>query len=260
MTFTAACASSPTAPSPTASASLTDQAVAQSSSTSDDESAPGASTADHLGATRFVAFGDSITWGTLSSFDGTYLYDAGPTESYPYVLQAALIAFHPPQVYTVENRGVPGEGVASGAGRIQTVLSQLRPQGLLLLEGINDLNNGASVGQTVGHLQTILDVARLHNVTVFIATMFQTYYSVDPNNGRIRENSAAVIPEFNNAILQMASGRQNVYIVDIYGAFGGNRSFVGGDGLHPSESGYQRMAQAFGDRIVSAFAVRAGFQ
>ncbi len=271
MTFTAACSSSPTAPSPTASTSLTSQAAAESSSDPQDEPAPDSSSGSSpappattsgtpLGATRFVALGDSITWGTLSSFDGTFLYDAGPTQSYPYQLQTALNTFHSPQIFTVENRGIPGESVASGAARIHSVLSDVRPQVLLLLEGINDLNNGASIGGTVDHLRTILDVARLHNVTVLIATMFQTYHSEDPNNGRVRENSAEQIPSFNSAIVQMAQGRQNVFIVDMYGAFGSNRSYVGGDGLHPSEAGYERMAVAFGTKTAEAFAVRAAFQ
>lgn len=270
MTCTAGCSSSPTAPSPTTSASPTGQAADESSSNPQDEPAPTppsgsspappAATSGPLGATRFVALGDSITWGTLSSFDGSFLYDAGPTQSYPYQLRSALNLSHGPQTFTVENAGVPGESVASGAGRVHSVLSSLRPQGLLLLEGINDLNNGAGIGGTVGHLQTILDVARLHNVTVFIANMFQTYESVDPNDGRIRENSATQITSFNSAIMQMAQGRQNVYIVDLYHAFGSNRSYVGGDGLHPSESGYERMAFWFRATIEQAFAVRAGFQ
>lgn len=35
-----------------------------------------------LGAVRFVAFGDSITYGVLSSFDGMALFD-GSSFSYP---------------------------------------------------------------------------------------------------------------------------------------------------------------------------------
>jgi len=196
----------------------------------------------------------------LSSFDGTFLYDAGPTQSYPYQLLAGLNANHGPQVFAIENYGSGGESAAAGAQRIHSVLSSVRPQGLLLLEGINDLNTGASIDATVGHLQTMLDVAQLHNVTVLIATMFQTYHSEDPNTGRIRENAATQIPSFNSAIAQMASGRQNVYLVDLYHAFGSNRSYVGGDGLHPSEAGYQRMALWFGASIEQAFAVRRAFQ
>jgi lysophospholipase L1-like esterase len=270
--FAAACSSSnPTAPSATPSAPLTGQAADESPGRAQDEPAPvpaagfspspPAATSGPLGATSFVALGDSITWGTLSSFDGTFLFDAGPTFSYPFQLQSALNASHGPQIFSVENRGIGGESVVSGAQRINSVLSSVRPQGLLLLEGINDLNNGSSIGSIVGQLEIILDVARLHNVTVFIANMFQTYETVSPApENRVRTNSATQITAFNSAIAQMASGRQNVYLVDLYHAFGSNRSFVGGDGLHPTAEGYERMSLWFRATIEQAFAVRSAFQ
>ena len=39
-----------------------------------------------------------------------------------------------------------------------------------------------------------------------------------------------------------------------------NRSFVGGDGLHPTEAGYQRMSDWFRATVEQAFAVRSAFQ
>lgn len=212
-----------------------------------------------IGATKFVAFGDSITYGTTSSFDGAFLFDTA-SQSYPVRLQLGLNAHHPPQTFDVRNRGIPGETAGTGSQRIQSVLAADRPQGLLLLEGINDLSGGSSVAETVGRLQTILEIARLHNVTVIIATMFQTYEIADPDDGHIRPNAATLVPAFNQALVQMAQGRQNVYIVDIHHAFGTNRSYVGGDGLHPTEAGYERMAQWFEARIEQVFPVRGAFQ
>jgi lysophospholipase L1-like esterase len=268
--LTAACASSPTAPSPTASVSPASEGASQSSTTSED--GPSASpTGVPIGATRFVAVGDSITFGTLSSFDGvavsTSCRAAGfgdpPSHAYPNVLQGSLNTFHSPQNFNVENCGVPGEGTHGAEGRIHALLSELRPQGLLLLEGINDLNGGAGVSSTVDNLRTIVEIAQLHNVTVFVGTMFQTYRTEQelPGGGvRVRENSAQLIPSFNSAIIQMAQGRQNVHIVDVYGRFGLNRSLVGNDGLHPTPEGYNALSVAFGLKIAEAFAVRVGFQ
>ena len=45
-------------------------------------------TVNALGATRFMAFGDSITWGQISSFDGSILFDHLPGTEYPVQLYA----------------------------------------------------------------------------------------------------------------------------------------------------------------------------
>lgn len=206
-----------------------------------------------VGATRFVAFGDSITYGVTAAPLGDFLFDSSP-QGYPVRLRLGLNEHHAGQTFTVINRGKPGEGAIEGATRIAGVLQTDRPQGLLLLEGINDLNVGRSVGETVAALDTILDHARLHNVTVVIATMFQTYEV----NGHT--NAAEFVPSLNDGIRQVAAGRQNVFLVDISHAFGTDRSYVGGDGLHPTEAGYDRMASWFMAAIEAAFPVRGSFQ
>jgi lysophospholipase L1-like esterase len=272
LTFTVACASSPTAPSPTSSTGPNGQTTDPSSSNTQDETAPDGSapappsaTTGPLGATRFLAIGDSITFGTLSQFDVPVAGVCSPADppgyAYPNVLHTWLNQSHGPQGFLVQNCGVPGEGTNGGLARLQTLLTQFRPQGLLLLEGINDLNIGSSIGQVVTNLETMVEIARLHNVTVFVANMFQTYPSDSPEpENRHRENSHTQIAAFNSAIAQMVSGRQNVYLVDLYHAFGNNRSFVGNDGLHPTEDGFERMALWFRATIEQVFAVRAGFQ
>jgi lysophospholipase L1-like esterase len=212
-----------------------------------------------LGATRFVAFGDSITQGTQSSYDGRMLYDGLPG-AYPERLQIGLNYYHPPQLFSVINRGVGGEAVTiDGIRRIQSVLDIDRPQALLLLEGINDLGGDIPISQTVAALRSVMDISRQRNVPVLIATMFQTYPTVRPT-GEERTNAAELVPEFNRQVRQMAAGRQNVTLVDIEAAFGNNRSLVGGDGLHPTPDGYDRMASEFLKAIERAFPIRGSFQ
>jgi lysophospholipase L1-like esterase len=221
-----------------------------------------------LGATRFVALGDSITYGTLSAYDGSFLYDV-PSWSYPVRVKLALDQFHAgnsgsPRVYSVENAGIPGENASDGARRVQSVINQFRPQGLLLLEGINDLGGGRSVDQAVSSLEAIINIARspTNNVTVLIATMPQTYDTCRPPDlgGECRDNSKGLIVEFNNRLRQMASGRQNVYVVDLYNSFGTDHRYIGADGLHPNEAGYARMASTFLGAIETVFGIRGSFQ
>jgi lysophospholipase L1-like esterase len=218
-----------------------------------------------LGASKFVAFGDSITWGTLSSFDGRMLFDGSPS-SYAVRLQLGLNTHHAPQRFTVINRGVPAEaashfpGASGGVDRIAAVLATDRPQALLLLEGINDLGGGASIDDTVAALRRIIDISLQRNVPVIVATMFQTYETTNPETGVTHENAAALVPEFNQRIRQLAASRQNVTLVDLEVVFGSNRALVGGDGLHPTEDGYDRMASAFLTAIEKAFPIRGSFQ
>lgn len=220
------------------------------------------------GATNFLAFGDSITWGTTSSFDGALLFDPCGGCSYPSQLDNLLEANFAAQNFTVNNAGQPGEWAAQAlsSGRFTQALNAQRPQGLLLLEGINDLNNGRSVSDVVGSLQQMVELARLYNATVLISTMFQTCRSEQPGVGTVRENSADRIVAFNNAVTAMAAGRQNVYVVDLYGAFGNNCgpdggvNLLGADGLHPTTNGYVVMATTFGLAIRDRFPVRGSFQ
>ena len=89
--------------------------------------------------------------------------------------------------------------------------------------------------------------------------------SVSPE-GVVRQNSADKISSFNSALTAMAAGRQNVYVVNLHGAFGNNCgpdggvNLLGADGLHPSTTGYSVMASTFGAAIRDRFPVRGSFQ
>ncbi len=227
-----------------------------------------------LGATRFLAFGDSITCGASGAFptmdiafdDPNCTLQAGSPQ-YPQMARTLLQNASPSQTFVVDNQGRPGEEAALAFSRFSSLMVAQRPQGVLLLEGINDLNAGRSVGASVDALARLLDLAALYNSTVLIGTMFQTCYSDNPFTGRVRTNSNDKIVPFNNALRVMVAGRQNVYVVDLYASFGGGNclpdrgtNYVGEDGLHPSPSGYSRIASTFAAAIRDRFAVRGSFQ
>jgi lysophospholipase L1-like esterase len=221
-----------------------------------------------LGATRFLAFGDSITCGTPSSFD-VFSFDINCKEvsGYPQLVRGALQNVSPTQTFTVINEGRPGEWAqqAISSGRFGQLMASVRPQGLLLLEGFNDLNSGSGIGATVNALQQMVELARLYNTTVLIGTMFQTCQSTSPT-GIVRPNAYDRITAFNSAVKAMATGRQNVYVVDVYVGFGNNCDanggvgWLGADGLHPSSSGYTALASIFTNALRNVFAVRGSYQ
>jgi lysophospholipase L1-like esterase len=89
--------------------------------------------------------------------------------------------------------------------------------------------------------------------------MPQTYASVYPS-GVERPQAADLIVPFNNELRRLTAGMQNVHVVDLYTAFGTNRSLMGADGLHPTEAGYELMAQTFVQAIEKVFQVRGSLQ
>ena len=257
-----ACSQSPTAPTP-AAGQVVVGSVSQEPTSTPQAIIPNLPPV--LGATRFVAFGDSITCGVESLFDSLVTLPCpSGTAGYPERLRNMLGAYAPGQSFFVTKRGYPGEWAFDGEARLRSELTELmsnptfaaRPQGLLLLEGINDMNNGTSATRAAASLAQLAQIGQLYNLRVLVATMPQTY--VNPMSGG--DNSAGKIVPFNNEVRRLLSGLQNVQIVDLYAAFGSNRSLIGGDGLHPTPAGYDLMAQHFHAAIVQAFPVRGSLQ
>ena len=246
----------PTAPSPT-----TSQIVLGSQPVLSAPPAPrlGITPPRAIGVTRLVAFGDSITWGAYSSFDPRFLF-AAANGGYVERLQAGLNTHHAPQQFVVFNEGVPGEW-ATGSGtltRLRNALRSRQAQALLLLEGINDLNNDVGISRTVSGMGQLVNAATSMGVPVVIATMFQTYESTSPD-GVVRTNAASLVPAYNAQIRQLAAGRLNVHVLDLEPIMR-NRAYVGNDGLHLTDAGFEVMASAFMAAIETAFPVRGSFQ
>jgi lysophospholipase L1-like esterase len=257
--FVSGCTASPTSPtdtSPTPIVAAVSQEPPPTPPRVGDLPPPAA-----LGGTRFVAFGDSITYGTFSGFDGAFLYDA-PTHSYPERVLLSLRQIFPLQAaaFTVVNAGVPGERAQEGRQRISAVLAtQPKPDGLLLLEGVNDMTFAGDAAAAAASVVAIIDVARSYNVTVLVGLMPQTYVSVYPN-GETHTQAADLIVPFNNELRRLTAGMQNVYIVNLYARFGNDRSLMGADGLHPTDAGYERMASTFVQALEAVFPVRGSLQ
>jgi lysophospholipase L1-like esterase len=142
--------------------------------------------------------------------------------------------------------------------RFQTMLVTRQPGAVLLLEGANDLSNDISVSATIAGLRAMLDAAAVRGVPVLLATMYQTYAEVSPE-GSYRPNGAEAIPAFNVAVRQLAAGRPNVVLVDLEPVMA-NRAYIGKDGIHLEEAGFEVMTAKFMSVVEAAFPVRGSFQ
>jgi lysophospholipase L1-like esterase len=220
----------------------------------------------HLSATKFTAFGDSITEGFVQRCPGI-----APTENdedplriepppapgraqpsptaYPAKLQALLAERYPAQMITVINEGSGGEDINAGVANLPPVLTANAPEVLLLLEGINTLNeqHKAGIPLVVEGLRTMIQEARSRSIKVFAATLLPER----PGGCRAYDYAEDYddIIEANVQIRRLI-GTEGAILVDLYEAFNGHTSMlIGEDGLHPSAAGYQRIAETFFDAI-----------
>jgi lysophospholipase L1-like esterase len=201
--------------------------------------------------TRFLAFGDSMTWGedgrnfAISLSASTTLrprVQFSTLDTYPGALQASLSARYTAQLPQVKNGGLPGEAVADSTTfpRFVAFTSSGAYDVVLLMEGANDLGNNDVPDVIIG-LGRMIDDARSRNLKVFLATLPpQNPAGFDPDRGI----EAALVPPFNDQVRGLAAVK-GVQLVDVYKAFGGDLTLIGNDGLHPTAAGYHVIADTF---------------
>ena len=212
-----------------------------------------------LTVTRFLAFGDSITWGEDGQNAMTTSEGAAPwriwvqmpfADTYPGALQIDLVARYSLQSPIAFNDGLPGESLLDPINpalkrfRGDLALGTREWDAVLILEGSNDLNkrDAAIEPAMIGQLGAMIDFARGAGVKPFLATL----PPMNPNGccPMDRGRGAALVPGFNDQLQTLAMSK-SVPLVDVYQAFNGNLGLIGPDGLHPTADGYHLMAQTF---------------
>jgi lysophospholipase L1-like esterase len=191
-----------------------------------------------IGATRYVAFGDSITEGKLSNGDITQT-------PYPVGLKRELETRYTSQVFFVFAEGGGGETTAGGASRLPGVLNGDTPEVLLLLEGVNDLASAGSAGISpmISNLRSMVQQAQGRGIRVFLGTLPPEIPDAQ------RAGAQPFIVPANDQIRALA-GSTGATLVDVYQALIGSlTTFIGPDGLHPTEQGYQMIAKTFFDAV-----------
>jgi len=202
-----------------------------------------------IGATRFVAFGDSMTEGKLALFGPLTVGDPGSPVGYVYKLKGLLEGRYTAQQFSLTDEGLGGETTAQGRDRLPGVLSRDQPEVLLLLEGVNDLNAGrdAAIPGVVSNLRSMIRTARSSGVVVLIGTL------LPERPGGFRAAAPASIVPANDQIRPMALA-EGAIVVELYQAFEGRtETHLGADGLHPNDAGYTLMAETFFDAVRARF-------
>ena len=200
-----------------------------------------------LAVTRFVAFGDSITSGTVSQALALQTL-AGNQLSYPVQLRDLLVERYPDQDFTVVNAGVGGEDTSQGRGRLPGVLDVFRPQVLLLLEGIIRLEL-IGPANVANDLESMVASGLDRGARVLLATLTPVRDIKAIELPGVR----AAINDLNRRIRWIAQARTLGPAVDLFVVFERNPSLIGRDGLHPTAEGFRVMADEFMRAIVSRF-------
>jgi lysophospholipase L1-like esterase len=215
----------------------------------DSPAAPTPPTAvSRIAVTRFVAFGDSMSDGVLG-FAPFAVGDPGPSVGYAFKLKTLLEQRYPAQTITMTDEGVPSEMITSGVARLPTVLGRDAPEVVMLFEGINDLNTSrnAAIPVVVNALRSMVRTTRGLGMTPLVATF------LPQRRGSQRAFAVDTIVPANDQVRAMAAA-EGAGLVDLYEAFGANiDTLIGSDGLHPTEAGYQKIAETFFGVIRSRF-------
>jgi lysophospholipase L1-like esterase len=204
-----------------------------------------------LVGTKFVAFGDSLTAGTISAAPTLLMIDE--PGSYPSQLLPMLSSRYSDQTIAMVNEGYPGHFAMDDLGRFGTVLSQDQPDILLLMHGANDLLNlqEAGISDALQAIDSMVRQAKGRGIHVLLATL------PPQNPAGSRGRGAVALPDFNAGIAHTAE-LDGVPLVDLYGQMGTYQGYIGVDGLHPTEVGYAKIAELFMNVIKSTLEVPPG--
>jgi len=179
-------------------------------------------------ANKYIAFGDSITYGV------------GAENNYGYPPRLEAILLNKIGASTVVNEGVPGERTMHGVERVNGVLSADNAKFILILEGTNDTSWGYSTETITFNLGQMIDRAINYGTTPIIATLPPRQDTID---GRVKD-------DINPAIQQLAKDK-NISCTDQYSKIAEDPAKFMSDYLHPNDAGYDLMAQSWSATIES---------
>lgn len=225
--------------------------------------------------TTFLAFGDSITWGedgrnSVMSALATLLprVRLPLDQTYPGVLLQLLTTRYATQTLRVDNGGQPGEAISDPptADVPTTAVSRfdrLLPGhgAVLIMEGTNDLPkahsaaNQAAADNTLASaaagLRQMVRSAKASGSRPFLATI----PPMNPAGSRGQTFGWELVAGFNDRIASVAANEQ-IPLVDVNKAFGGNLGLLGTDGVHPTAEGYRTIADTVFAAIKSTLETR----
>ena len=181
-----------------------------------------------------VAVGDSLTAG----------YGLDESASYPALLEKKLQAAG--YSYRVINGGVSGETSSGTLSRIEWIMT-LEPDIVLLETGANDGLRGVDPQVAEKNIREILRILKERDVVVLLAGM-KMVWNLGP----------AYVSNFNEIYPKLAREFDVVYLPFFLEGVAMDSELSQGDGIHPNERGYQKIAENIYPYVLETIHRREG--
>ena len=186
---------------------------------------------------RIIAFGDSTTAGTpgfQSPLEAPPSGQGDPTSQYAWWLSQARPGWE------VLNRGVNGERSDQIHARLRRDVLGAHPDVVVIIAGVNDVYQGFPARHAIEHLATMYETALEAGVHVIAGSILPFDTATPDQNARMGEVNAW--------ICSFVQRRPGIFFVDTRRAAASaadpDRLDTSPDGLHPSQEGYRRVAEA----------------
>ncbi|MFH9709236.1 ricin-type beta-trefoil lectin domain protein [Streptomyces luteogriseus] len=193
---------------------------------------------------RVMPLGDSITWGVGSSTGSGYrgpLWNGLAADGHPLDFVGTV---RNGSMSDPDNEGHPGYRINEIAALADASLTRYRPNVVTLHIGTNDLTGASGTDAPIAALRSLVNqiTADVPDATVLVASLV-----VSTNSWEERWRGT-----YNQAVRDIVSDAQaagkHVAFVDMSGLTAADLA----DALHPNDSGYQKMADAFRRGVRSA--------
>jgi len=206
-----------------------------------------------LVVTKILAYGDSLTEGE-NGRPLNLMPVVDIPNAYPTALQRLFAERIPTQQITVVNAGRGGERITENEDRLKERLDAVRPQVLLLLQGINDVIARVPAPQIAEGVADSIRRARDRGVQyIFVGTLApQARENCLPATVPCRADTVlpSLLNDVNQRIRSIVPGN-GAYLVEVHDKLLPERlAFVDIDGLHMRPEGNKAIASLFWDRIV----------
>lgn len=171
---------------------------------------------------KIVLFGDSLAAG---------YYEGASSDLLDKITIKELTGMGFPG-YQIVNLGVPGETSAQGLARVEQAVAE-NPDFIAIMLGSNDALNQSATPEEYGEtMKQIIGKFPAEKVIVLSPAYVDEKLCADGNNQRQQAYVAA---------LKEVAGEMGVNMIDLYHhmtVYPVPTEFLGSDGLHPSEEGY----------------------
>ncbi len=181
---------------------------------------------------KIVALGDSLTFGWMTEY------------GYIDYLKTMIKQEYPASIFSIFNKGIPGDTARDGLRRVENDVIRLSPDLVLIQFALNDAYTGFSPEDFQSNLESIIlkikdrdstEIALLTSVALLNHAenkFAQEYYKKISESGLKYNIPVVKVHEYWET--KINSGIKHTLLVQL-------------DGIHPTESGYKFMAEAVFD-------------